>query len=129
MRDILEDMHVQSGNKLTVSIWEREFWTLKCCFTFKPHFDHDVGCFWKVSKIKVVPFKSRKFLHKFQLNWCNRTQVMDCLVDETLFWLDFIRAIISCEFLKILKMWSKWKLYRTCWSSYRYKFHEFWLSG
>ena len=45
--DSLGDMHVQSGNKLTVSNWEREFWTLKCCFTFKPDFDHDMGCFLK----------------------------------------------------------------------------------
>ena len=37
-----------------------------------------------------------KFWHKFQINWINRTQVMDEIVGSTLFQTDSGNVKISC---------------------------------
>ena len=127
-----------------VSIWisriEDEYWKRYACAMFrisKSQFkktgflktesvldvEHD---FWKwyelslkkCSSQKLFHFESRKFKHKFQFNWSYRTHVMVWLVEWTLFWTDFVEAVILCEKVIILEKCSKWKVLRTDRGSY-----------
>ena len=64
---------------------------------FKHNFENVVKVYWKkFYEYEMFLIELGKFWHKFQINWINRTQVMDEIVGSTLFRTDSGNVKISC---------------------------------